>query len=449
MTDHDIRLLLAAGGAMLVLLFLVVRLRQHPFLGLCLATLLMGVTGGYGLGASITSLKNGVGETTASVGLVVVFGTMLGSVLAESGATVALARAIMGDGKRYVELRVALLAGLIGLPMFFESGLALLMPLIVTLAGLNAGRGNINPYIRLGMPALAMLSVLHGFVPPHPGPAATANLLGADLGRVILLGLVLAIPLGAVAGLVLPRLTGRGITGTPPAELTGALTSDVPRHPAHWGPALAIILLPALLIAARSAAGALGIPSNDVLNACSDPVAALLVTLLLAIPLLGLKSGCSADEIAAGFTRSMISAAPIILVVAAGGGFKRVLVDSGAGAAIAHAVPYLGLPPLAMGWGVTVLIRLTTGSSTVAGITAAGIMAGVIAGDPHVDKALMVLAIGAGSLFLSHVNDAGFWQVRGYFGLSLAETFKTWSLTSVFVSVLGLAGVIGLSFLTA
>jgi GntP family gluconate:H+ symporter len=355
-------------------------------------------------------------------------------------------------------------------------------------AGSEDGRDEYgrSAILRVGIPALAGLSVLHAFVPPHPGPLVAVDALGADLGRTLIIGLVLAIPTVAVAGPLFGHYASRWATAQPPPGLVGAGTErtapsvdraddgDPPPEPSS-GPTsgepsgrraptastterrapslestpgltatLVTILLPVALMLLRTVADVM-LPdgtAKDVAEFVGEPIVALLLALLLALWTFGFRRGLSGSQVSALAAAGLVPAASILLIIGAGGGFKQVLIDSGIGDSLAKAASGVGIPVLLLAWFVAVVIRLATGSATVATVTAAGIVTPILAVDPTVDPALVVLAIGAGSVFFSHVNDAGFWLVREYFGMSVRDTFRTWSVMETVVSVVGLVVVL-------
>jgi GntP family gluconate:H+ symporter len=292
------------------------------------------------------------------------------------------------------------------------------------------------------MPALAGLGVVHALVPPHPGPLLAVEALGANLGKTMLYGILIAIPTAILAGPVLARFVTPGIRLAPPLLHDHRLDLATPGRLAS----LAIVLLPVLLIATGELGQmAPGLKGTGWLVAASNPVIALLVTNLLALPLLFGRRLREAKIQDAVWHETMAAAGAILLAIGAGGALKQVLVSAGLSDLLARLVLMYAVSPLLLGWLVAVGIRLAAGSATVATITAVGIMPGVVAGS-GVSPELVVLAIGAGSVFFSHVNDPGFWLVKSYVGTSTADTFKTWSLLETTISVVGLALVVALSY---
>ncbi|SJN24889.1 Gluconate transporter family protein [Luteococcus japonicus LSP_Lj1] len=340
---------------------------------------------------------------------------------------------------------MALVGGLIGLPMFFEIGLVLLILVIILVT-----RRTELPLMKVGIPALAGLSVMHALVPPHPGPLATIGLVKADLGITLGLGVVVAIPTLAVAGPLFSTLAAKWVPVGAPALFVSANGDEqghsgiAPRQPS-FGITLATVLLPVVLMMGKAFADIF--LDTGSLDFIGEPLVALLLTTLLAIFSLGRASGMTGQQISDTIGNSLPPIAGILLIVGAGGGFKQVLVDTGIGTMLANWVSGSAVSPLLLAWLVAVMIRLATGSATVATITTAGILAPVAAGMTSTHAALLVLAIGAGSVFFSHVNDAGFWLVKEYFGVSVGENIKTWSLMETVLSVTALVTVLLVSLI--
>ncbi len=445
MTGEDIRLIASALAGILLAVLMIVKGRLHPFIGLLCGAFTVGLLAGLPLADIAKAVQKGVGDIVGGTGLVVALGLSLGAMLHLSGAAAALAQsALRLTGARAAPWATLGIAILIGLPLFFETGLVLLLPIVVAAAeAMNTPDGEARDAakLRLIMPALAGLGVVHALVPPHPGPLLAVEALGANLGRTMLYGILVAIPTAIIAGPVLARIVTPGVRLAPPVLGDHRLDIAVPGR----GAALFIVLLPVLLIAT----GELGQLSQALkgaawLVAASNPVIALLVTNLLALPLLFGRRLREAKIQDAVWHETMGAAGAILLAIGAGGALKQVLVSAGLSDLLARLVTMYAISPLLLGWLVAVGIRLAAGSATVATITAVGIMPGVVAGS-GVSPELVVLAIGAGSVFFSHVNDPGFWLVKSYVGTSTADTFKTWSMLETVISVVGLALVMVLS----
>jgi GntP family gluconate:H+ symporter len=462
--SHDTILLLCAVAAIAVVVLLIVLLKMHAFLALTIGSLFMGIVAGLGLGKTAESFTKGVGTTLAGVGLILALGTMLGKLLAESGGARQIAATVLRrSGPQRVPWAMALIAMIIGIPLFFEVGVVLLLPFIFLMAQqVNAQLDRARPegpgtqtrvgtalrgntYILVGIPALAGLSVLHGLVPPHPGPLIAIDALKADLGQTLLIGLILAIPTVIIAGPVFARFAARWVDPQPPADYIEQLTSrdedEEGRNPPSFGVTLFTVLLPVVLMLFRTVAE-VALPEDNAVRSFADfvgtPFIALLISVLVAMWTFGVARGFGNQRVNSWLGASLAPAASILLIIGAGGGFKQLLIDSGIGDSIAKAANGLSVSLLLLAWTVAVLIRLATGSATVATVTAAGIIAPIAATAPGVSRPLLVLAIGSGSLFFSHVNDAGFWLVKETFGMSVGETVKTWSVMETIISVVGI-----------
>ncbi|MPQ98797.1 gluconate transporter [Modestobacter sp. I12A-02628] len=468
-TGSSALLVTAALVGIAVVVVLITVLKVHPFLALILGSAALGALAGVAPADIVTSFTAGVGSTVGSVGLLIALGAMIGGLLTASGGADRVVTAIVDRvGPRALPWAMGGVAALIGIPLFFEIGVVLLIPIVLLVA-----RRSGQPVLTVGIPALAGLSVLHGFVPPHPGPLVAIDALGADLGLVLLFGLVLSVPAVVIAGplfgsfiadrvhVATPRALVGAAAGTRETGTAGAGGSDeqdlgdtgepVDEHPRRqpgFGATVATVLLPVVLMM-LGAVGELTLDEGGALRSVADvlgtPVIALLIGLLVAMVTLGTAVGFGREKVSDTVGGALPAIAGILLIVAAGGGFKQLLVDSGISGLIADAAEGASLSPLVLGWLVAVAIRLATGSATVATITAAGIVAPLAEGLDQPTVALLALAVGAGSLFFSHVNDAGFWLVKEYFGMTVGETIRTWSVMETLISVVGLAGVLLLS----
>ena len=446
---HDERVLVVAALGIALLVLLIVRLRLHAFLALTIGALFVGVGSGLPLDKITASYENGVGGVLGYVGVLIALGAMLGKLLADSGGADKVVDTLLRGREATLPWKMAAVAAIIGIPMFFEIGLVLLIPVVMLAVHRSKG-----PAMRLGIPALAGLSVQHGFIPPHPGPLAAISILHADVGLTLALGVAVAVPTVIVAGplfgILAARLVPVGAAGAGLAVAKGQggdAGTRPPRGPG-FGTTIATLASPIVLMLAKAGADvwlAKGSGLRVVLDFVGDPVFALLVAVLLAMVTFGTALGMSIEAVGKTLGASLAPVVGVMLIVGAGGGFKQALVDGGAGAAIAKLALAAGIPVLVLGWAVAALIRLATGSATVAIVTAAGIVAPLAAGLAPAHLSLLVLSVGAGSLIFSHVNDAGFWLVKEYFGLSVGETLKTWSLMETVIAAMGLAVVLALS----
>jgi GntP family gluconate:H+ symporter len=440
----DLLLVAAAVLGILTVVLLISVGRVHPFLALIAGSAVLGTVAGMAASKIVESFTTGVGSTVGSVGLLIALGAMIGALLADSGgADVVVDGVVNGVPARWLPWAVAGVAALVGLPLFFEVGIVLLVPVIVLVA-----RRLEIPLMKVGIPALAGLSVLHGLVPPHPGPLVAIAALNADLGMTLAFGLVIAVPAVIIAGPVFGSFISPFVKPDRAAPLAPARIR--PAKAPRFGLAIVTMMLPIALMLLR-VVGELLLPigsrSRSALDVAGTPVVALLVATVVAMFTLGIWSGMSRRQVSDTIAGALPPIAAILLIVAAGGGLKQTLIDAGVGAAVGRGAQHAGISPLVLGWLVAVGIRIATGSATVATISAAGIVAPLAVGMTRPDTALLVLAIGSGSLFFSHVNDAGFWLVKEYFGLSIADTLKTWSVMETIISVVGLIGVFALRML--
>jgi gluconate:H+ symporter, GntP family len=429
------RLVPAALLGIAVLVLLIVRFKLHPFLALTLGSLTVGGVAGVAMSDVLDSYTKGFGSTAAGVGILIALGAMFGKLLADSGGADEIVDTIIGrSSERTLPWAMAGVGAIIGLPMFFEIGLVLLMPVIF----LVARRSGLS-LVRVGIPALAGLSAMHGLVPPHPGPLVAIDALKADLGVTLGLGILVAIPTIAVAGPWFARLAARWVDVPAPELFESRETENGPRP--SFGVTLLTVLTPVALMMGKALADILAAedtPVRTVLDFLGTPLIALLIAVILAMFTLGRGAGMGIKQVGSSLEASLGPIAGIILIVAAGGGFKQTLVDTGIGQLVADWIAQSGLSVLLLAWLVAVFIRLATGSATVATVTASGILAPLAASMSTTEVSLMVLAIGAGSVFFSHVNDAGFWLVKEYFGLKVGQTIKTWSVMETILSVTGL-----------
>jgi GntP family gluconate:H+ symporter len=436
------RLVPAALVGIAVIVVLITRFKLHPFLGLTLGSLTVGAIAGVPMSDVLDSFTKGFGSTAAGVGTLIALGAMFGKLLADSGGADEIVDTIVGrSSARTLPWAMAGVGAIIGLPMFFEIGLVLLMPVIF----LVARRSGLS-VIKVGIPALAGLSAMHGLVPPHPGPLVAIDALKANLGITLAFGVLVALPTIAIAGPLFARVAGRWVD-VPAPELYAADEEAQARvRRPSFGVTLFAVLTPVVLMMGKALAdifAAEGNPVRVVLDFLGTPLIALLIAVVVGMFTLGRGAGMGSKELATSLERSLPPIAGILLIVAAaGGGFKQTLVDTGIGTLVADWVRSSGLSVLLLAWIVAVLIRLATGSATVATVTASGILAPLASGMSTSEVSLLVLAIGAGSVFFSHVNDAGFWLVKEYFGLSVGQTIKSWSLMETLLSVSGLVFVL-------
>jgi GntP family gluconate:H+ symporter len=418
--DQTTFLLIVAAAAVALVVLLVTWLAVPAFIALTAASLFMGTGARMPLGEIARAFQSGVGDTLGFIAMIVGLGTVIGKLLAESGGALVVSRALIGAlGTRRVDWALMLSAFLIGLAVFFPVGLVLLAPVLFTLA-----RDSGSPLLRLGIPMLAGLSVSHGLTPPHPGPLAAIERLGADTGRTLVYSLVAGLPVAIIAGPVFGRLISRRLTvhaGAMSEQLTGAAVAS---RPPSLAATLVTILLPVGLMVVTS------------------PLVAMLAAAVLSLFTFGRWCGLDRATVLRFIEEAIPAVAGVLLVVGAGGGFGRVLDAAGVGTAIGEVMGALRLSPLVLGWLIAVLLRISVGSATVACVTAASIVAPLVASMPDVSRELMVVAIGAGSLIASHVNDGGFWLVKEYFDMTVPQTLATWTAMETIIALAGLAAVL-------
>jgi GntP family gluconate:H+ symporter len=431
------------GVALVVVL--VTWLRMHAFIALAVGSLFVGVAAGMPLADIPRAFQGGVGDTLGFIALVIGLGTVIGKLLAESGGAVVVSNALVRAlGEKRLDWALLFSGFIIGLPVFFQVGLVLLAPVLFTLT-----RQTGTPLLRLGIPLVAGLSAAHGLVPPHPGPLAAIERLGADTGRTLFYSLIVGLPVAMLAGPLIGRFVSRRLrveTGAMGDQLTGNTT-------ATRAPSLAItlvtILLPVLLmlLAALAQATLPDGPARRWIGFAGSPLVAMLLATLTAMYTFGQACGFDRARLLRFAEEALPPIASVMLVVGGGGGFGRVLVTAGVDKAITQAIGGMQMSPLVLGWLIAALLRVSVGSATVACVTAASIMAPMIGTMGHVNKELLVVAIGAGSLIASHVNDGGFWLVKEYLNMSVPQTLASWTVLETLVSIAGLAGVLLLGLL--
>ncbi len=446
-------LLLIAAGAIALILLLIMRFRLHAFLTLTLVSLLTAIVAGVPLEAVVGTVTGGVGTTLATVALLIGFGAMLGKLVEHSGGAKVLADGLVrtfGEKRAVLALSLASLA--MGFPMFFDAGLIVMLPVIFAVA-----RRLGNNVLRFGIPAAAAFSVMHVFVPPHPGPVSASELYGANLGLVLLVGLVLALPVWFVAGFLWGRFVGIRFP-LPVPELFGSTDDDQPQNPPRIGTVVAVLLLPLVLIFMNTGLTTLvtaGTVDGDALwvqaliMLGNSPVA-LLISVIVAAIVLGARRGEKGSAIEKVLESSLGPISSVVLITGAGGAFGAVLRASGIGDALADTLSDLGLPVIVAAYLVAAILRVAQGSATVALVTTAGLMApAVLASDFNpLQVVAITLATAAGSVFASHVNDSGFWLVGRLMGMDVPTTLKTWTVQQSIQSVTAFA-LVGVVFVIA
>jgi gluconate:H+ symporter, GntP family len=442
----DTRLLLYALGAVIALIVLIARFKWHPFVALIVVSLVMGVAAGMPPGDAVKSFQDGVGATLGFIAVVVALGTMLGKMMAESGAATRIATTLIDlFGVRRVHWAIMLVAFIVGIPVFFQVGFVLLIPLVFTIA-----RRTGMSLIKIGIPLVAGLSVVHGMLPPHPAAMLAVTAYHADVGRTILYGLLVGLPTASLAGPIFAAWIAPRIVlpaENPMAAQLDSASGAIQQTPG-FGISLFTVLIPVILMLLASAADIALDAASSVrlaLHIIGHPIVALLLALLFSFWSLGRARHFTRAEVMKFCNDCLAPTATILLVIGAGGGFNQVLVQSGVGRAIADVAIGSHASPLVLAWVVAALIRVATGSATVAMTTAAGIVAPIAMATPGTHAELLVLATGAGSLVLSHVNDSGFWLIKEFFNMTVPQTLKTWTVAETIIGVAGLGFTILLS----
>ncbi len=430
-------------AAVAVLLLLMLRFKLNAFLALILTALGTGIALGMSVDVVIKSVEKGVGSTLGQLALVIGFGAMLGELLAESGAIQQISKRLIAFfGEKRIQWAVLLSAFVVGIPMFFNAAFVILIPIVYSLAKTTK-----LPLLFIGVPMVAALSVTHGYLPPHPGPTAICNLYKADILKVMFYGLIVAIP-AVIAGGIFTEKLMRGIDVKTPAlfDVKTDISPDANQKLPPFSISVIVALSPLLFMAIGSLLMYLT-NNNWLINIgkfIGDPSVSLLLAVFLATYFLGIRLGKTMPQLADSVSNAVKPVAMILLIIGGGGAFKQVLVDSGVGKEIGDALMHLPVSPLLLAWIITATLRVCLGSSTVAGLTAAGLMA-PLADSSGVSRELLTLATGSGSIFFSNVNDTGFWMFKEYFGTTVGQTFKSWSVMEAVVSLVGLASVLLLS----
>jgi GntP family gluconate:H+ symporter len=435
--SHDVSLLVFALIAVIGLILLIARFKLNAFVALILASLFVGLCAGMGLLEIVSSFQEGVGALLGSIAIVIGLGTILGKMLAESGGAEVVANTLLEVlGERRVHWTMLAVGFVVGITVWFSVGLVLLIPIVFTIA-----KSTRTPLLVLGLPLVAGLSVTHSLVPPHPGPMAAIARLQADAGKTILYSLIIGLPAAVIAGPLVGTFIGRKVL-VALGGMSEQLTQKAERkNSPGFALTLFTILLPVLLMLMATVADitlAKGHRLREWIDFAGSPLVAMLVAVLFSFYSFGWARGFEAKQILK-FTEDCLGpVAGVLLVVGAGGGFSRVLVASGVGKAIAGFAQGAETSPLVLGWLVAMLIRVATGSATVAITTAAGIIAEYAHSKTGTNMELLVVAMGAGSLILSHLNDGGFWFVKEYFNLTVTQTLKTWTVIVTVASVVAL-----------
>jgi Gnt-I system high-affinity gluconate transporter len=422
----------------IVLILLVSWAKVNPFLAFLIVSIAAGLCLGIPLGKITSSVQKGLGDTLGSLAIIICLGAMLGKLVATSGAAQRIAGVLVNAfGVKYIQLALVAAAFVIGIPLFYGIGFVLMVPLIFSVVYKYK-----LPAVYIGLPMLSALSVTHGFLPPHPSPSALVVLFHADMGLTLLYGLIIAVPAIIIAG----PLFAQFLKKIPSEPLATFRAEELPEEKLPGaGNSFFTALLPVILLMITAAFPYLGIKNPDVVKVVSfvgDPSIVMLIALIVGTYTLGIKQGKSMGSLGTTYGDAIKDISLILLIIGGSGAFKQVLTDSGISNQIADSLKAFNLQPLFLGWLIAAIIRVSLGSATVAGLTAAGIVSSMLLRDPSINPNLMVLSIGAGSLAFSHVNDSGFWLYKEYFNLTIKDTILSWSLMETIVAFVGLAGVL-------
>lgn len=418
----------------ILLLFILIIKKLNPMIALLLVAIVTGLLLGMPAAKVMTAISTGIGGTLGSMVMVLALGAMMGKLIEDSGSAQKIVFILIkAFGQKNIQWAVLITGLLVGIPLFYNAGFVVLIPLVFAIASATG-----LPKLYIGIPMAAALSVTHGFLPPHPGPVSLAAIFHADVGKTLIYGLMLSIPIAIIAGIYFPRLIIKKSSGD--GVLQFKITED--EHSPSGLKSFFTALLPAFLIIAGTIGTAITQPYflKPVFIFLADPTAALLIAVLTTVIIQDNPVSKAMESCIEGVK----SIAMIILIIAAGGAFKQILVDSGVGETVKTLTTGLSLSPLFLAWLITASLRVTLGSATVAALTASGIVLPFIG--IGASPELMVLSVGAGSLMFSHVNDTGFWMFKEYFNLNLKQTFKTWTMMETIVSILGLLGVLLINY---
>lgn len=423
--------------ALVLLILLIAWLKIDTFISFLLVSILLGLTSGLDVSQITTAIQSGIGSTLGDLILIVGFGALLGKLVAESGAAQQITDALVKlFGIKHIQWGLALAGFVIGIPLFYSAGFVIVVPLIFMIS-----ESVKLPMLYVAIPMLSALSVAHGYLPPHPSPSAVALQLNADIGKTLMYGIIVSIPAIALAGPIFGR-TLKKYNPRPSADLFEIKPLPKEQLPG-LGISIATALLPVFLLTVMASIKGL-FPGNTLIELLAEPYIGMLVAVLFATWTLGLNRGKTMSQITKSFEEAFKGISVILLIVAGAGVFKQMMTESGVSTYIAEMLKDVQISPILLSWGMAAIIRVCVGSATVAGLTTVGILAPILQ-TAEVSTELIVLAIGAGSLMFSHLNDGGFWIYKEYFNLSIKDTIMTWSIMETIVSVVGLLGVLLLS----
>ncbi|WP_163116741.1 gluconate:H+ symporter [Bacillus subtilis] len=436
-------ILIVAVGV-LILLFLIIKVKLNTFVSLIVVSFLVAIGLGMDINKIVLSIETGIGGQLGHLALVFGLGAMLGRLVSDAGGGYRIAITLIDKfGKERIQAAVVVASFIIGIALFFEVGLVLLIPIVYAIA-----KELKMPFLYLGIPMAAALNVTHGFLPPHPAPTAISVAYGAHIGQVLLFGIIIAVPTTVIAGPLFNKFAMKRFPGA--YQKHGNLSGLGPRKEFQLDetPGFAISavtsLFPVIFMAMATVFSLLlneHSKGKDIIEFIGTPGTAMLISLLLALYTMGYARKIPMQEISRSISESISQIAMMLLIIGGGGAFKQVLIDGGVGDYVADFFLQTNMSPLFVAWTIAAVLRLCLGSATVAALTTAG-MAAPLMEAGSVNPALMVLATGAGSVIACHVNDAGFWMVKEFFGLSMKETFQTWTLLTTVLSVTGLGCVL-------
>jgi Gnt-I system high-affinity gluconate transporter len=410
--------------------------KVSPFLSLLIVAIIAGLLLGMQPAVLMKSVETGVGSTLGGLALILCLGAVLGKILELSGAAEKIATTLINTfGKKNIQWALLITGLLVGIPLYYNAGFVILVPLVFSLA-----RTSGLPLLYLAIPMAASLSTTHCFLPPHPGPLLLVNSFKADMGKTLLYGLIIAIPAAITAGPLLGRLLKKVEIEIPQQSEIKRSVNEYPNSSLSFLMALLPVLLITLAVIANNFLQADSLIKKIILF-IGDPTVALLLSVLSAIYFLGIRRGKTMPQLMQWLQDAISGIAMILLIITAGGVFKQVIIDSGTGKYITSFASQWNISPLIFAWVVTALLRVAIGSASVAGITAAGIVSPLLL-TTNVSPELLVLAVGTGSVFGSHINDSGFWMFKEFFKLSLKQTFLSWTVMETIISVIGLIGVL-------
>lgn len=428
--------LIAIAAAVGLLIVLIAAGRVQPFVAFIISAIAAALMLGLPLEQIPKSVERGIGDMLGPLSIIICLGAMFGKLIADSGAAERISQSLIRlFGQRHIPMAMALTGFIVGIPLFYNVGFVLMVPLIFSVVYRSK-----LPALYAGIPMLAGLSISHGFLPPHPSPAALVNQFGADMGVTLIYGFLVGVPTLLIAGPLFALSLRKVVVTLPPLFKPTEMSEE--KLPGTFN-SFACALLPVVLIAAATALSyaELAPQTRSVVTFIGNPMIGLLLSLAIGTYTLGFARGLDLRKLMQGYAEAVRDIAGILLIVAGAGALKQIFVDGGVNNDLGALLANLPIDPLVLGWLVALVIRIALGSATVAGLTAAGIVAPLVQAT-GVDPNWMVLAVGAGSLMCSHINDSGFWMCKEYFNLSLADTFRSWSLMETIVGSVGLVFVL-------